>query len=330
MPIPLLFIAIGGGTAALGLGKSIKAGVDQKQANEINGYANDIVEEAKEKIDRCRKECGEAVASLGKRKINVLDNSVRPFITEFEKLSHVEFDDKTILDEHRKMILDRKEFAELKQLQSMASSMVGGVASGAVAGAITALGAYGAAGALATASTGTAIATLSGAAATNATLAFFGGGSLAVGGLGIAGGTAVLGGLVAGPALAVIGFVAGAKASGNKDKAYTNFAKAKEFKEEMDVASEMCIGIKKRAAMFEQFLIKLNLVFDPLVYKMKQIIDTKGTDYRKFSTNEKAVVAEAMTLAGTIKSVLDTPILDKEGRLTEESEEMEKFIHDWK
>ena len=44
-------------------------------------------------------------------------------------------------------------------------------------GALTAFEAYGAAGALATASTGTAIASLSGAAATNATLAFFGGAS---------------------------------------------------------------------------------------------------------------------------------------------------------
>ena len=60
----------------------------------------------------------------------------------------------------------------------------------------------------AAASTGTAIATLSGAAATNATLAFFGGGSLAAGGLGMAGGTAVLGGLVAGPALCVIDYSA--------------------------------------------------------------------------------------------------------------------------
>ncbi len=44
-----------------------------------------------------------------------------------------------------------------------------------------------------TASTGTAISTLSGVAATNATLAWFGGGTLAAGGAGIAGGTLVLG-----------------------------------------------------------------------------------------------------------------------------------------
>ena len=46
---------------------------------------------------------------------------------------------------------------------------------------------------LGTASTGTAISTLSGAAATKATLAWLGGGAIAAGGLGIAGGAVVLG-----------------------------------------------------------------------------------------------------------------------------------------
>lgn len=47
------------------------------------------------------------------------------------------------------------------------------------------------------ASTGTAISSLSGAAATNATLAWLGGGSLAAGGGGMAAGTAVLGTITA-------------------------------------------------------------------------------------------------------------------------------------
>ena len=46
---------------------------------------------------------------------------------------------------------------------------------------------------LGTASTGAAISTLSGAAATKATLAWLGGGTLAVGGLGVAGGVVALG-----------------------------------------------------------------------------------------------------------------------------------------
>ena len=233
MPIPLLFIAIAATTGAVGVGKSIKAGVDQKEANNTNGYADRVVKEASEKIETCRKNCGSAIENLGRCKIDILDNSIKPFISEFEKINHVELTESKGLNELQKMVLDKGNFSELKELQSMATTMIGGVASGAVVGAVTAFGAYGAAGALATASTGTAIASLSGAAATNATLAFFGGGSLAVGGLGIAGGTAVLGGLVAGPALAALGVVVGAKASANKDRAYSNLAKANEFKEEI-------------------------------------------------------------------------------------------------
>ena len=308
MPIPLLFIGIGAAAGIYGVGKSIKAGADQKEANQTNERAENIVRSATQKIETCRKNCGASIDNLGKRKIEILNESIKPFISEFEKLKNVELSESKGLNELQKIVLDQKEFTELKELQSMATSMAGGIASGAMAGAITAFGAYGAAGALATASTGTAIASLSGAAATNATLAFFGGGSLAVGGLGMAGGTAVLGGLVAGPALAVLGVVVGARASANR--------------EEMDAASSLCIGIRKRAAMFNRFLVSLNSIFEPLVYEMTKIIKTKGTNYRKFSEHEKKVVAEAMAMAGAIKAILDTPILDEAGNLTPESDKM--------
>lgn len=319
MPIPLLFIGVGAVTAAVGVGKTVKAGVDQSEANQTNEKAEEVVRSAKKKIDTCRKNSGKAIDDLGKRKIQILDEGIKPFIEEFEKLNHVELSESTGLNELQKLVLDKKNYTELKELQSMATSMAGGLASGAMAGAITAFGAYSAAGVLASASTGTAIASLSGAAATNATLAFFGGGSLAVGGLGVAGGTAVLGGLIAGPALAVLGFVVGSKASANKDNAYSNLAKANQFKEEMDTASLMCIGIRKRSAMFSRFLLSLNSIFEPLVYDMTRIIEQRGTDFRTYSNDEKKVVAEAMAMAGAIKSILDTPILDAEGKLTSES-----------
>jgi hypothetical protein len=81
-------------------------------------------------------------------------------------------------------------------------------AKGVRAGASTALGAWALAQTFAAASTGTAISGLSGAAASSATLAFFGGGSLATGGLGMAGGAAVLGGVVALPTLGVMALLA--------------------------------------------------------------------------------------------------------------------------
>lgn len=70
---------------------------------------------------------------------------------------------------------------------------------GGIVGGSMALGTWALVSAIGTASTGTAIGTLSGVAATNATLAWFGGGALAAGGAGMSGGMLVLGGIVAAP-----------------------------------------------------------------------------------------------------------------------------------
>lgn len=77
--------------------------------------------------------------------------------------------------------------------------------------------AMGGAAALGTASTGTAITTLSGAAAQNATLAWWGGGSLASGGLGMAGGAVALNGI--GLAAGVVAFAGAGYYFKQKDEA---------------------------------------------------------------------------------------------------------------
>lgn len=77
------------------------------------------------------------------------------------------------------------------------------VAAGAAAGVAGAIGAFTLMETFGVASTGVAISSLAGAAATSATLAALGGGSLAAGGAGILGGVCVLGGVVA--AIAVPG-----------------------------------------------------------------------------------------------------------------------------
>ncbi|MEZ9557920.1 hypothetical protein [Vibrio splendidus] len=74
-----------------------------------------------------------------------------------------------------------------------------GAGFGGLIGGTAALGAWALVSVLGSASTGTAIIGLSGVAATNATLAWFGGGALAAGGAGMSGGMMVLGGIVAAP-----------------------------------------------------------------------------------------------------------------------------------
>ena len=320
MPLPLLFIGFAAATGSVGVGKSIKAGVDANAAKKINKNANELVEDGTNTLNSQRLACGRSLSQLGEEKLFVLNSTVAGFLDTFTKIKNVDFKESEGLEELSKLHIDESEFQEMRSMVNFAGSIAGGAALGTTSGALVAFGAYGAAQALACASTGTAIASLSGAAATNATLAFFGGGSIAAGGLGMAGGTAVLGGLVAGPALMVVGLVAGKAAKKNLDQAYTNQAEAIQIAEQLNTASLQCEAIRRRTYMFYNLLARLDAYFLPMLYKMEDIVNTEGTDYRAYSKESKKVIASCVSTAVTIKTILDTPLLTDEGLLTEESE----------
>lgn len=320
MPLPLLFIGIAAATGTFGVGSTIKAGVDANTAKLVNRSANEIVQNATDWVNAQRLACGRSLTQLGEEKLFVLSSSITEFLDCFQKIKNVDFKDSEGLDELKKMHIDEQDFVEMRSLVNFAGSLAGGAVAGTAGGALAAFGAYGAAQALAFASTGTAISALSGAAATNATLAFFGGGSLAAGGLGMAGGTAVLGGLVAGPALMVMGLVAGNAAKKNLEKAYTNKAEAIQIASRLNVAGLQCETIRRRTYMFYNLLARLDTYFLPLIYKMEDIVVNEGEDYRAYSTDSKKVIASCASVAVSVKTVLDTPLLTDDGLLTDESE----------
>ena len=324
MPLPLLFLGFAAATGSLGIGKGVKAGMDASKANKLNKSANELVEDAVSTMNSQRKACDFALSELGEEKLFILNSSIVDFIDSFSMLKNVEFSDSLGLEELKEFNMDKKEFEELKAMAKFAGSMAGGAVAGTAGGALVAMGAYGAAQSLALASTGTAISALSGAAASNATLAFFGGGSIASGGLGMAGGAAVLGGLVAGPALMVMGLVAGAAAKKTLEKAKTNYAEAEQIAEELGVASVQCEAIRRRTYKFYNLLARLDARFLPLVYRMEDIIKEEGVDYRQFTEDSKKVIASCASIAVSIKSVLDTPILTESGMLAPESEKIVK------
>lgn len=124
------------------------------------------------------------------------------------------------------------DFPEEMHLWQGAGYAAGAVAAGTATGAAT----LGLVTAFGTASTGTALATLSGPAYVHATLAALGGGSLATGGLGMAGGAAVLGAVVAAPMLAVASFAADRKIRSDYDEAMRWQADVIRYSEEVQDA----------------------------------------------------------------------------------------------
>ena len=126
---------------------------------------------------------------------------------------------------------------------------------GVSAGIGTAVGTWALISTYGAASTGTAIASLSGVAATNATLAWLGGGSLAAG-------SAVLGGIVAIPALAITGIFSHLKA--NK--------KIKEIEEKIYEVREASYKIKDNISGME-FANKRALEIMDSLEKAKEVFE---------------------------------------------------------
>lgn len=324
MPIPILGLLGLIGTAT-GIGKSVKAAIDQKDAKETNETAERIVSRAKDAAEKSRKNAGDAITDLGKRKINILNESIVPIITSFERLHNVELTASTGIEELQNFKLDEQFFKELREMGDMASSVLGGAAAGTVLGGIiTSFGARGATSVLGRTAAGTLFSALKGISLKNATLSFLSGGLLS----GFAGGATVLGGLVSGPSLAIMGFVVGAKSKENKNKAYANYADARSFEEEMHTVRVRCKAIRMRANMYERLLIKLDAILAPLQYELEAIINEVGTDYSTYSEEQKKTVAATLATVAAIKAVIDTPILTEDGNLTDESETIPQSVTD--
>lgn len=103
------------------------------------------------------------------------------------------------------------------------------------------------------------------------------------------------------------------------DNAKSTYAEAEVVVEQLEMASEVCGYIEARAKMFSEVLDKLNSIFVTSVLNLKKITEEKGTDFDEYDRCEQQAVATAVTLAKSIKAVLDIAILNKDGSLSRES-----------
>lgn len=181
------------------------------------------------------------------------------------------------------------------------------------AGSAASAGAIGLVGMLGTASTGAAIGGLSGVAATNATLAWFGGGALAAGGGGMAAGAVVLGGIAVAPVLLVAGFVV----AGKGEKQLTE---AKAY--------EAAVALKtKDVSALKDGLGKVDLRINEMKGLLQAINERvqksfKGLDAATFDRSNVDDMQRLTVTLQAVKAMNDimcTPILDKDGKVTNAS-----------
>jgi len=320
MPIPFIVGGIIAATGAIGAKKGIDAVSDTKKAKEVNKDAHEMVETSQRSLEQKRKKTNTSLEKLGQKKLDILANSMKEFVIQYEKIKNIDFKDSVGLDELKKLNFTGEALNDLKNASLGASKIMTGGAAALGTGVLTAFGAYSAVMTFGAASTGAAIAGLSGVAATNATLAWLGGGALAVGGGGMALGTVVLGGLVAGPALAIGGLIVSSQAKKKLNESYGNMEKAKVMQKEMQLAGTALLAISARAEQITEILEKINNYFVQAVANMRYIVEAEGTSWGNYSQSSKYAIFASTKIAQVIKTILDTSLIDENGKLTAQSE----------
>jgi len=210
-----------------------------------------------------------------------------------------------------------------RQLSVMDAAGIGIKAIGA--GYAAGSGACALVGLLGTASTGTAIGSLTGAAAQSATMAWFGGGALSAGGAGVAGGTAVLGGLVVAPAAILVGGIA---ISIKAEKVYTNaVAQSAELRRKQAKIASSCRLIRA----VDTRIVEIHECLAFLENKLKATLSELSARrtildilFRRRRHSENARIIANLIVANLVAAILDVieaPIFDQElGEVSVESE----------
>lgn len=189
-------------------------------------------------------------------------------------------------------------------LTSAAAGVAGGFAAGgATTAAVTAFG---------TAGTGAAISGLSGVAATNATLAALGGGTVAAGGGGMALGTMVLGGATLGVGLLAGGIIInifGDNVAEKADKAERDVNKAEKA---IDKICKYLNELKTIAMEFKSNLEKVNDIYNKTVCKLAIIIlHQRKYEWSEFTADEKIVMNNAIDLVGLLRYMCKIKLIEQ-------------------
>ena len=314
MAIPLLAIVAMGG-AIYGTGKYLNAKDKIADANRINRAAKGIVDRSNQRREDDRKYTNKILEELGKTKISIMATSGSRFIDNFKRIENIDDEYIAGLDRLRNFGRPREILSKMKNSSQKFSELAKAGLGSLAAGTATAAGVYGSVGIFGAASTGTAISALSGAAATNATLAWLGGGAIAAGGGGIVAGTAVLGGLVVAPAIIVMGFFAESKADEALATAKENEDKAKAYQKETDALCTAMEAIRKYASQIDNLLKRLDDKFRPAIDGMISITRRSGYNWRNYREDEKKLIGLSMKLAETITVIVESSLLDENERL---------------
>ena len=313
MPLPLILgiAAAVAGTTGVGLG--IHGGVKMKQANDKLKEAQKRNNSNNARLERMNQSACRTMDVLGENEMKVL-SEFQKFSDLFERIKNrPEFADVKIGN----VSIPKFEGEEIKKASVGASVLVGGLSGAALgtAGGFAASGATTAAVmALGTASTGTAISALSGAAATNATLAALGGGSLAAGGGGIALGTTILGAATLGVGLLVGGVIFSCTGSKLSSKANEAWEQMISNERKINDICNYLYDLQRTAERYNATLLRMRSLYLKQLTKMRNIIESyskKRVNWHNLSMEEQLIIENMVLIVGVLYNMCKVQFVRK-------------------
>lgn len=311
MPLPLI-LGIGAAVAGItGVGSGISGAVKMKEANDTMEIAKSRHKRNLARFEKSSDAANNEMDALGKLELTILKD-FEEFSETIEKIQNrPEFKNNTHNDIH----LPEYDREELKEVSVGAAVLLGGMG-GAAAGTAGGFAAAGATSvavmALGTASTGTAIASLSGAAATNATLAALGGGAISAGGGGIALGTTMLGTATLGVGLLVGGVIFNATGKSLSNKADEAWRQMKRAEETID---KTCSYLDELLDISQKYYVSLNTVYDEYKNRFSHVSHAVNKLHKKnwmdFTEKEKMETQNTVLLVGLLYRMCKVNLVKK-------------------
>lgn len=322
--LPALLIAAAAAAAA----KGVKDGIDGKEMRE---EAERLARKAERRYENEKEETEQFIANTHKKleSYGELGLSIGKLFGEFRGLADILLEklEKSPAFQGKKLEVPIEEY-KIKDIESVeisAQEFLAVTTGSVAAGAAAAYAVYGGVMALATASTGTAIATLSGVAASNAALAAIGGGSLAAGGLGVAGGTAILGGIVAAPVIAIAGWA-------YKSKAKESLETAEDYEDEVNKIIKKyhkIVGKHREIQVYidsvHEQLERLNVKLLSYVATLKRAVNMTEQELNRGSEDLFRDIENGYMLMSIMADIITTPLFKMEED-TENEKNQEKLV----
>lgn len=320
MPIPFLLAGLSAVAGLAGLGGHMSAKEMNEKAQNISMEAQELYNASKASLEKVQNETEKSLLKLGYSKKKTLDYSMKQFLDLYERIKHISIRESVGLNEISNFKIEPQDVIQLREMSNIYSSSIKSGATGAAAGAVVALAASGS---LSIVTSGLSIAGSFLAAGEVSAAAGIAGSALSFG----AAMTPLA--AIAAPVVLFTGISASMKADENLEKAQAMHAEAEAACEKMKVSETLCKAISDRSEMFNDLLVQLDGMFSECTSLLEEVIRKKYKRIFKkeitsddFSDNDLKLVAVTRSLAGAVKAVIDTPILTKDGNISDESQEI--------